>query len=61
MKFDSLDDRMVQEIRGLERRLVELQQTSSLERNDTLKIAFQELENSLAELGVAHEELIQQN
>jgi PAS domain S-box-containing protein len=61
MKFDSLDDRMVQEIRGLERRLVELQQTSSLERNDTLKIAFQELENSLAELGVAYEELIQQN
>lgn len=61
MKFDILDDRLSQEIRGLERRLSELQQTSSLESEDTLKIAFQELENSLAELCVTHEELLQQN
>jgi PAS domain S-box-containing protein len=61
MKFNLLDDRLSQEIRGLENRLVELQQVSSLESNDTLKIAFQELENSLAELCVAHEELVQQN
>jgi PAS domain S-box-containing protein len=61
MKFDLLDDRLSQEIRALENRLVELQQTSSLESEDTLKIAFQELENSLAKLCVAHEEFIQQN
>jgi PAS domain S-box-containing protein len=61
MKFNLLDDRLSQEIRTLENRLVELRQASSLDSQDILKIAFQELENSLAELCVAHEELIQQN
>jgi two-component system sensor histidine kinase VicK len=61
MKFNLLDDRLSQEIRTLENCLVELREASSLDSQDILKIAFQELENSLAELSVTHEELIQQN